>query len=232
MKLTTKIVAGAAALALLTMAVGSLQAQVTQVLTITATASIQGNSSDNNTITTYASPTKFSVTTKVILGALAVDEHAESNYLAGSTFPSGAKLVTINNNNNTNDFQVLDKNGNLLVDVSDILSFNQPGENSIFSGKQNDSTQLASPSTVGSQLLTLSFDDTGIPGGEGVKFFYTGIGTGTTTDTTPNVNTGVYTETDNGSLTSGTGEGTSQGTQLLITGTASATGKGTLTYVP
>jgi hypothetical protein len=228
MKLTSKLIAGAAALAFLTIAAGSLQAQVTQAVTITATASIQGNSSDNGTITTTAAPTKFSVTTKAILIALAVDESAEGKYpFPNTTFPSGAKLVQ---DGNTGDLQVVDKSGNLLVDVSDIMGFNNPGNNNIFSGKQNDNTQLASPSTTGSSLLTLGFDDTAIIGGEGIKFYLTGIGSGTTTDTTPNINTGAYTETDKGSLTSGTGEGTSQGAQLLISGTASATGTAKLVF--
>src|ERR1039457_4977361 len=96
MKLTTKIMAGTAALAFLTMAAGSLQAQVTNLVTITATASMQDTTStDNGTVTTYNSPIVYSVTTVEILADLAVDENAEGKY-GSPTFPPGAKLVAIN----------------------------------------------------------------------------------------------------------------------------------------
>jgi len=230
MKLKNKIIGAAAALSFLTVAAGGLQAQVNQLLTVTATAYVQGDSSDNGTVTTAAAPTKVSVGTKQLLEALAVDEHAADLY-PSTTFPSGAKLVTVDGNNDSPDFQVLDKSDNLLVDVTNIVSFGQPGNNTVFSGKQNDNNGLASPATANLQLLTFAFDDTAISGSENIKFYFTGIGSSTTTDTTPNGG-GVYSETDKGSLTSGTGEGTYQGNQLLITGSAKASGKGTLTLAP
>jgi hypothetical protein len=223
MKLKNIIMAGAA-LAFLTIAAGSLQAQLTQILTITATASLQGGSTDNGTVTTYAAPIKHTADTKQILAFLAQDENVEGNY--GSTnFPSGAKLVIAANG----AFQVLDKSDNLLVDVSDILSSSNPGTNNIFSGKQNDTNGLASPTTTDLSLLTITFDDSNVgEGAVGLTFSMTGIGTGKTTDTTPNVSTGAYTETDSGSLTSATGEGSYQGDPLVVTGSAKASGKGTL----
>ena len=205
-------------------------AQLAEVLTITLTASVQNpNSTDNGTVTTTPAPVKHSVDTKDILLWLAQDENAETNY-GSTTFPSGAKLVTINGN--SQDFQVLDKNNNLLVDVSDILSSSNPGNNNIFSGKQNDTNQLAAPTTTSSSLLTITFDDTAIVGGVGVKFFLTGIGTGKTTDTAPNATTGAYTETDSGALSTAAGEGSYQGNPFVCTGTASASGKGTLNITP
>jgi hypothetical protein len=203
---------------------------VNQLLTVTATAYVQGDSSDSDNVTTTAKPTKVSVGTKQLLATLATDENAAGLY-PSTTFPSGAKLVTVDGNNDSPDFQVLDKSDNLLVDVTNIVSFGQPGNNSINSGKQNDSNGLASPATANLQLLTFAFDDTAINGSANIKFYFTGIGTGTTTDTTPNGG-GVYSETDKGSLTSGTGEGTAQGKQLIITGSAKASGKGTLTLAP
>ena len=127
------------------------------------------------------------------------------------------------------DVQVVDKNNNLLQDVSGVMSFNNPGNNDIFSGKTTSAFPgLASPSTTDSSLLTISFDDTGIGGS--LQFYLTGIGTGKTTDTIPNAITGVYTETTSGSLSSATGEGNYQNNPFVCTGTASASGKGTLTY--
>ena len=78
-KINQKMMAGTVALAFLTLGAGGLHAQVTQVLTITATASVQGdysysyNAKTGITTYTYAAPTKHSVATKDILSLLATD---------------------------------------------------------------------------------------------------------------------------------------------------------------
>ena len=99
------------------------------------------------------------------------------------------------------------------------------GNNDITSGKSTSlNPGLGTSSDL--QLLTIKYDDT-VAGGS-LQFFLTGIGTGKTTDSTPNKTTGAYTETDTGSLSSGTGEGSYQGNPFVCTGTASASGKATL----
>ena len=109
--------AGAVALMVLTLGAGAVHAQVTQVLTIKATASVQGGYSysynSHTYVTTYttAAPIKHSVATKDLLTLLATDYK--------TTFPSGAKLIS-----NDNGIQVVDKNNNLLQDVSSIISIN------------------------------------------------------------------------------------------------------------
>src|SRR5271170_4366539 len=114
MKRTTKkIMAGTIALAALTLGAGGLHAQVTQVLTIKASASIQGAYSYSYNAHTgilnysYAAPSKHSIATKDILGILATDYN--------TTFPSGAKLVQ---DGNSGHVEVVDKNNNLLQDVA------------------------------------------------------------------------------------------------------------------
>jgi len=73
MKRTTKLMAGAVALMVLTLGAGAVHAQVTQVLTIKATALVQGaNSQSTNSHTdvityTTAAPIKRSVATKDFL---------------------------------------------------------------------------------------------------------------------------------------------------------------------
>jgi hypothetical protein len=219
MKRTTKkIMAGTVALACLTLGAGDLHAQVTQVLTIKATASAQGADSQSTNshtdVITYttAAPIKRSVATKDFLTLLAQDYN--------TVFPSGAKIVS-----NINGIQVVDKNNNLLQDVSSVISINTPGNNDITSGK-SISTYPNLKTSTDLQLLTIKYDDTGVGGS--LQFFLTGIATSKTTDSTPNKTTGAYTESSSGSLSSGTGEGSYQGTPFVCAGTASASGKATL----
>ena len=198
---------------------GGLHAQVTQVVTIKASASVKvltttSTNSHTGIITyTYATPTKHSVATKDILALLALDENAEGNY-PGTNFPSGAKLVMtpvtpdpdggsvtltpVPVINNSSPFQVVDKNNNTLVGVSDIISINSAGSNVITSSKSTSSNPGLGTSTD-LELLSIKFDDTGAGGG--LKFFLTGIGTGKTTDSTPNKTTGAYTESSSGDRT-------------------------------
>jgi hypothetical protein len=229
-----KMMAGTVALACLTLGAGGLHAQVTQVVTIKATASVQGvptysyNSHTGIATYGYAAPTKHSVATKDLLVILALDENAGGNYLVGTNFPSGAKLVI---DGNSGRFQVLGKTNNLLVDVSDIMTAIYPGTNNIQSGKSTSLNHGLGTSTD-LQLLTIKFDDTTVPGNAGLQFFLTGIGTGKTADTTPNKTTGAYTESSSGSLSSGTGEGSYLGNPFVCAGTASASGKATLNINP
>ncbi len=160
---------------------------------------------------------------------MAQAENAEGNYPAGTTFPTGAKLVVVTGDNPL--FQVLDANNNLLVDVSDILS-SADGTfgNDIYSGKQSDLTGVAATATTDLHILTVKYDDTGIGGSVGVKFYMTGLMTTKVTETVAVA--GVYTRTESVKLASGTGEGSYQGQDFVLTGTLSASGKGTLILPP
>jgi hypothetical protein len=53
--------------------------------------------------------------------------------------------------------------------------------------------------------------------------------TSKTTDTAPNNESGVYTETESNNMSASAGEGNYQGTPLVITGSITASGKATLT---
>lgn len=220
MKLITRIMAGTVALAALTLGAGTFDAQVTQVLTIKATASAQGANSQsansNTDVITYTTvaPIKRSVATKDFLNFSVADYN--------TNFPSGEKLIM---DGTTDKIGVVDKINALLQDVSSIISINSAGNNDINSGKST-STYPGLGTSTDLQLLTIKYDDTGA--GASLQFFLTGIGTGKTTDSTPNKTTGAYTESSSGSLSSGTGEGNYQGNPFVCTGTASASGKATL----
>jgi hypothetical protein len=197
MKLKSNIIAGTATLAFLAITAGSIEGQVPAIIALTGTASMQGSSTNNGTVTQYAAPTKYAFATKDILQNLALDENAAGKYKP-TTFPSGAQLVaTVSNNGpNKGTFQVLDKNNHLLVDVSNIISMSYGTYgNLIISGNQNGNTGLSSPSRTVSNVLTISYDDSGITGSVRFRFYMTGIITGTTSDTTPSGKTRVYTET-------------------------------------
>lgn len=224
MKLKTKIIAGAALLAFLTFAAGSLRADnVTNVLTINATVMTQGNTNDNGTVTTIAAPIKESVETKQVLEFLAVDENAEGNYPSNS-FPTGAKLVVIGDS----DFQVLNKSNKFLVDVSGVLSVQDvnEGTNDMISGKVINETGLADTTLTDLHVLKFIYDDSAVSGGVGLQFYLEGLMTSTVTDTAPKA--GKYTETKSNKITSALGEGNFQGTPFVITGSLTADGKATI----
>ena len=229
MKLTTKTLAGIVALAFSTLAAGHLQAQVPTVLAITGTQVLESNSNDNGTITTTPAPTRRPLTTKRILEILALDEYEAGKYTA-KAFPPGAKLRVIISSPKS-VFQVVDKNNNLLVDVSNIISINSGGINGTYltSGKENDTTGLPSPSRTIVNLLTFRFDDSHIAGSVGFQFYMTGVVSGTTTDTTPNPATKVYTETKSIRMSNAAGEGIDKGQAFVFTCNLSGSGKATLT---
>src|SRR6476646_9099654 len=119
-------------------------AQGLQYLTINFTTFSQRTITDNGTNTTAAAPKVQSHNTAEVLSVLAKDKAAQGNWQSNS-FPSGAKLAVAENN-----FVVV-SGTNILVDVSDILSFTN-GINEIVSGRKNDSTGLSSPTTVRLQV--------------------------------------------------------------------------------
>jgi len=163
------IVMGVTLLAFSIMATANLRAAVTlftNTVSITATAVSQGTTNDNGRITTVSS-VNSSVSTKQLLIWLAQDEHAEGNFIASNNFPAGAVLVLIaTSSDNSADFQVLSKDGALLVDVSDILSLDRSSD-TIDTAKISDTTGLLSPSGTQTRLLSLTFDDAELiaPGG-------------------------------------------------------------------
>jgi hypothetical protein len=217
MKLTAKILAGAAALAFVTLTAGSLQAQVTNVVTISFTATEQNtNSTTNGVVITTKAPVTHSATTADILRWLAIDENAETNY-SGTNFPSGAKLVAISGPENAPDVQVVDKHNNYLVDVSDILSLTKSGvyDANVNSGKSNDTNNLAAPTQTDQKVYSINYDDSLAT--SNILFSFAGVLKSTTTDTTPNPE-GVYKETESHTMSSGQGDGLYYGNQFVITG--------------
>jgi hypothetical protein len=218
-----------AALGLCAFAASAVRAaDVTVFLAMTIKISQQNSNTDNGTLTTTLPPVLKARSTIDILNKLARDEHAAGNW-ASNNFPKTAKLAVLPNSDH-GTFVVMDGT-NVLVDVSDIVSFDS-GDNEITSGKKNDVTGLSSPSETRLQVGRITFDDTAFndPDG-GLKFFLQGLVTFTKTDSTP-VN-GVYTEKVKVTIASGVGEGTSNigtGNEHPFVVTATVTGSGSGTF--
>lgn len=229
MKHHIKSIAGAAVAAFLTLGADSLRADVTNLITISATALMQGTTNVSKGVATVAKPVSYAITTKQVLAWLAQDEYAESNYPAAS-FPTGAQLAVITSTN-ADSFQVLDKHNNFLVDVSDILSGGH-GSNYVYSGKINVTTGVYESSVTSLRPADFYYNDlavSAIPGRAvvGVDFYVRGLDTRKYTDSTPNTS-GVYTEIINSQVVNGLGEGIYQGTPILVTGGFGYSGVATL----
>jgi hypothetical protein len=194
--------------------------QVTNILTVTATAQLQGGTNVSLAVTTILEPTRYAVDTRHILLWLAEDEHAEGHY-GSATFPADAQLAAIGS-----DFEVLDGNKKLLVDVSDILT-GQSGTNSVIAGRVTDRTRLYDPTATELQIFTLTFDDSPIVGGVGIKFYLLGLMTNKITDTAPDKK-GIYKESLSSDMPVAVGEGNFQGTPFVISGSLKSAGETTL----
>jgi hypothetical protein len=200
---------------------GTLRAQVSEKMSISATIYLQGATSDKKGVTTIAGPTKQSVSTVNLLESLAKDENAEGNY-PNTKFPSTAALHYYGGG-----FEV-DEGTNVLVDVSDILTLTVTGQNDITNGNYSEVNGPGTPpyTQTAYQIVTLAY--TSSTGASGLGFTVTGLGEFTQKAGTPNAKTGNFTQTDSVSLQDGTGEGTLDGVEFVITGfTVTASGSAT-----
>ena len=198
--------------------------QVTNTLKITATILLQAGTNDNGKAVTTAAPAKLAFDTKQILVFLARDEFAEGNYGA-TEFPTNATLVAAISGPETGDkgiFQVLDENGALLVDVSDILSLQQ-GTNVVVSGKMDDNNSLGDRSVTQQYILAFNYDDSAIKDGVRLKFCLQGLTTRKVADTTNKA--GVLTETISSKMAGAMGDGNYRGDPFVINGSLTGGGK-------
>jgi hypothetical protein len=182
----------------------------------------QGSTSDNNTTTTIKAPAKTAVTTATLLKQLATDEASAGN-LSSATLPKGAVL-----NFNGSGFEI-DVGTNMLVDVSDIITWTVSGQNDISAGSYLDANGQGTPpySQTDYYLVTVAYDDTSSTGA--LKFTVTGLATVTGKATNPNTKTGNYTQSGTVSLANGTGEGSNASGNFVLTGvTMTASGSATV----
>jgi hypothetical protein len=206
----------AAVLALSTAATLQAQPKLTDVnvLTVQFKLQSQGGFSDNGTVRTYANPDQVKMNSKDLLAVLAQDKYAQSNYPA-TFFPNGARLAVADGTTAV----VVNGNGQLIVDVSDIVHFDA-STNSVLSGKVNNTTGLADAKTTELAIARMTFDDTFIIGGNNLSFVIQGVDKVKTTDTKPGSG-GNYNETSTDEISNAAGEGQSGGKPFVITGSIS-----------
>lgn len=180
------------------------------VVSVALTMQTQNSFDDNGTVRTYGNPVVTRMNTKNLLDQLARDKFAQGTYSATS-FPNGSQLVL-----SEGLFVVINRNNELLADVSDIIQFGS-GNNDVISGKVNDATTLANPNYTEQILVQLKFDDTAIFGGGNLSFFVQGVDIIKTSDTAPN-GSGKYREITSDSVKNVGGEGLSGGSQFMVTG--------------
>jgi hypothetical protein len=236
MKLNTNLIAGAAVLSLLTFTTGAFAQPVltsTNLLTIKATVFAQGNANNNNSDKdTTSIVAKESITTKQLLGWIAQDENVEGNFNA-ATFPSGATVKVVADGDGDFDVQVFSKAGVLLVDASDLVTISQ-GSAVVTSGKVNNTTGFDDSAIKELSLATFTFDDSGLGqifnGTVGLTVSLTGVQSTTITDT--RVSDGSFKQSITATISSGTGQGTLNGSPFIVTGSVSYSEKGEAEQLP
>jgi hypothetical protein len=180
------------------------------VLSLSFSLQTQGTFSDDGTTRIYDNPATRKLNTKDLLNQLARDKFVQGAY-AANFFPSGAQLAV-----SSGSLVVVDKKNQFIVDVSDIIQLVY-GTNVILSGRQNDTSGLASPRITTQTVVQLVFNDTGIVGGGNISFVIQGLDTIVTKDTA--LLTGGYKEAASEAVKSITGNGLINGLPLVITGT-------------
>jgi len=192
----------------------STQAQGTitdlNVITVSLTLQLQGTFSDDGTVRVYGKPVVSKQNTKDLLALIGRAKYAQGQYPA-NTFPAGSKLGLTGG-----QFVVVNANDHLLVNASDILQFSR-STNSVLDGRITDATGLADTQVTALTFVTMTFDDTFIPGGNNLKFFLTGVDTLKIQDKVLAGNN--YHESASDSVKNAAGEGRSAGTPLVISGT-------------
>ncbi|PWU09022.1 MAG: hypothetical protein C5B50_28135 [Verrucomicrobia bacterium] len=190
-------------------------------LTATITSVQQKDSTDDGLNTTYPLPKVRTYATIDLLNLLARAKYAQGLWPA-TNFPANAKLGI----SGGRPFSVI--TGTNIIDVSDIFTLTT-STNEITSGKTSDSTGLSNPTSKTLQIAKYSFDDTAIPGSNGLQFYIQGIAASTKTDTVPAG--GVYTRSFTSKLV-GAGEGTSSsGHAFVLTGSVTLSAHGQETII-
>jgi hypothetical protein len=196
-------------------------------VTISITATINNPAiSTNGAFRVKSAPTKITITTKTLLALVASDEHAEGNYNL-SVFPSGARLVFMNDDLHFKDdyFIVTDAKGNLILDVSDLLT-GEVTNNVVWSGKRNNTTNLRT-GEVNQGWMVLTFDDSAAGGT--TSFQLCGIDVDKISDTAAKSGL-TYIEKESRTTNPALGTGSIGGNVTVLNGSFTASGSTTFSF--
>jgi hypothetical protein len=192
---------------------------------ITALAQNPTNT-DNGITTTVDSPLKTIITSTNVLNGLAQAEFNEG-YYSTNKFPKGSKLIFMNDVNDLSQsyFIVENSKGQFLADVSDIIQYEATEDFIIVSGKFSDANGLRT-NWEETYVGTLFYDDT--EAGGVTQLQLKGLVQATANDGKLSTSN-TYTETITAKTLAAAGGGTVNGDTVLLYGSISAKGSGTLT---
>jgi hypothetical protein len=194
-----------------------------------AITAVSQNSNTTTTSTTVTVPafTKSTITTKSLLPLIAQDEFAKTNYGA-STFPAGAKLVFLANPLSFEDseYVVEDKDGNILVHVSDLLTL--APENDVVANSYVQTIATGIYKTLTTEYIAVVVFDDSSAGGT-TKFAISYSLDATTTQTLSSK--GVFSESANSKLGAASGTASLNGVPAVLTAPAQTlSGKVTVAF--
>jgi len=203
-------------------------------LTVSATAQSQQTTNAQSNGSTILNPLKSRIDTRQLLVWLAQDEYTAGHY-GFTNFPDGAQLTYVPffpGLEGTLFFdgpatQVLDKNGQLIIDTSDILTF-QDGNNPVFSGKLRPDNAAYNPTGKELHFVRVNYDDSAVTNGVGVQFSLQGLMTTTFTDSKPTALL-TFNRTATGKADAA-GDGSLNGVPFVLTGSIDTRQKIELTY--
>jgi hypothetical protein len=218
------------AVAVLISALSASAEIVPLTVTLTATKSVQSDTVTTTTFTNTPAPTVYSFTAQNLLATLATDEFFNGRYANGS-FPSGAELVFMLDADDFSQsyFEVVDKTGVPLLNVSDLIKLQIADANFVTSGSVGVIKKL--PNLSEAVIVKFTFDDTGaVSPGDHNKLFFQGLLDLAATDSA--VKNGAYIEKWAGKFANASGAGIDIGTietqPVIVTASMTFAGSKTL----
>ncbi len=203
-------------------------------VSLAITVSMQNsNLTTNSTTITVPTFTKSAITTKSLLPVIAQDEFLEDKY-SFTTFPAGARLVFLSDPFSFEDssYVVEDKIGNILVDVSDLMTFEPENDVSLISYVQTipaGTTKIFYKTFSWDYVGSVTFDDTGAGGTTQFTFSYV---VNATMKDTLSKDKDLLTESVTSKLGAATGTAALNGVPAVLTAPAlTLTGKTTFPFV-
>ncbi len=203
-------------LSLFALATVSASAQIPRIpfavnLAITVTTQ-NPNTTTTSTAITVPPFIKSAITTTSLLPTIAQDEFTAGKY-GSTTFPAGAKLVFMSDpfSFTSSSYVVEDKNGNPLVDISNLMTFEPENGVTLVSYVQSLPTEIYKTFSW-DYIGIVTFDDTGVGGTTAFAFSY--LVNATMKDT---FSKGTLTESASSKLGAATGTALLNGVPAVIT---------------
>ncbi|HVV02242.1 MAG TPA: hypothetical protein VHH88_12815 [Verrucomicrobiae bacterium] len=214
MKALTTMTAIAAMLGVWTTASKALAQTPDLTVNISLTATVQGDTTEGDTTTSTARPSRVRLNNKDILNLVATDH--------GTNYAPGSKIVLLGDDDT---FVVEDRQGNILDSIPE-LTFTE-GDHPVTSGKIRNDDNSGTQTVM--QLVTLSFDDSA-ESDNPIVISASGILTGHSTISRLNKNDEQRLNASGSARLAG--DGTVGGANAVVSGNLHGSGRGTFTAAP